>query len=113
MKMFCFQCQETAKGVGCQAGAGVCGKTSETANLQDLLIYVIKGISYYQIIAHDNNMADSSVDDFVVNCLFKTITNANFDDLVFYKEIEEGLKLKKNIAERLKSAGKNLENHPE
>lgn len=45
MKMFCFQCQKTARNQGCQAGSGVCGKSSETANLQDLLVYIMKGIS--------------------------------------------------------------------
>ena len=112
MKMFCYQCQEAAKGVGCQAGAGVCGKSAETSNLQDLLIYVMKGISYYQIIARSNNLAESNADDFVVNGLFKTITNANFDDLVIYKNIEEGLKMKRDLKDKLNKSGIDLGNPP-
>jgi len=112
MKMFCYQCQETAKGIGCQAGAGVCGKTSETANLQDLLIYIMKGISYYQEIARANDTAEKKADDFIINGLFKTITNANFDDLVFLKNIEEGLKLKADIKDTLVKAGINIGNPP-
>ena len=112
MKMFCYQCQEAAKGVGCQAGAGVCGKTSETANLQDLLIFVMKGISYYQLIARKHGLSDQRADDFVVNGLFKTITNANFDDLVIYKSIEEGLNLKNELIDKLTRAGKDLGNPP-
>jgi len=112
MKMFCYQCQEAAKGVGCQAGAGVCGKSAETANLQDLLLYVMKGISYYQLIAREHNLTDKRADEYVVNGLFKTITNANFDDLVFYKNVEEGLKLKNELKDTLIKAGKDLGNPP-
>jgi hydroxylamine reductase len=112
MKMFCFQCQEAAKGVGCQAGAGVCGKTAETANLQDLLIYVLKGISYYQLFAHEKKMADDSIDSFVVDGLFKTITNANFDDLVFLKEIKKGLEFKKQLQIKIKGSGIEVKNPP-
>jgi hydroxylamine reductase len=112
MKMFCFQCQEAAKGVGCQAGAGVCGKTAETANLQDLLIYVLKGISYYQLFAHEKKMADDSIDSFVVDGLFKTITNANFDDLVFLKEIKKGLEFKKQLQIKIKESGIEVKNPP-
>lgn len=101
MKMYCYQCQEAAKGVACQSGAGVCGKSAETANLQDLLLYVLKGIAVYQKAARAINQADRSDSLFIVDSLFKTITNANFDDLVFYNAIKDGLSIKKKLQEKL------------
>lgn len=101
MKMYCYQCQEAAKGVACQSGAGVCGKSAETANLQDLLLYVLKGIAVYQKAARAINQADRPDSLFIVDSLFKTITNANFDDLVFYNAIKDGLSIKKKLQEKL------------
>ncbi len=112
MKMFCYQCQEAAKGIACQAGSGVCGKSAETANLQDLLIFIMKGMSYYQGIARNHNLEEKSVDEYIVNGLFKTITNANFDDLVFLKEIEKGLKIKRELFEKLKQKSIDTGNPP-
>ena len=89
--MFCFQCQETAKNTGCTV-RGVCGKPEETANLQDLLIYVLKGISVYGEKLKELGAADRSNDDFIAQGLFSTITNANWDDSRFISMIQEGLK---------------------
>ena len=78
MGMFCYQCEQTAKGQGCTA-AGVCGKDADTATLQDLLIYATKGISMYAHSAAALGARDRSIDVFVVRALFSTVTNVNFD----------------------------------
>lgn len=88
--MFCFQCQETAKNTGCTV-KGVCGKPEETANLQDLLIFVLKGISVYGEKLKELGAADRTNDDFIAQALFATITNANWDDARFTAMIQEGL----------------------
>lgn len=77
--MFCYQCEQTAKGTGCTA-AGVCGKSNEVADLQDLLIYLSKGVSMYAHRARKLGSKEREVDLFVVEALFTTITNVNFDE---------------------------------
>lgn len=77
--MFCYQCEQTASGKGCTK-LGVCGKTPEIANLQDLLIYQLKGISFYARHILDSGLnVDKSVVSFIENCLFTTLTNVNFN----------------------------------
>lgn len=77
--MFCYQCEQTAGGKGCTK-LGVCGKTPEIANLQDLLIYQLKGISFYARHILDSGLnVDKSVVSFIENCLFATLTNVNFN----------------------------------
>lgn len=100
MGMFCFQCQEAAKGAGCTV-RGVCGKTEDTANLQDLLIYTLKGISIYGVKARGTGIIDRRADRFVVKSLFSTITNVNFDKESFIKRIKEGLEIRESLKERL------------
>ncbi len=78
MEMFCYQCEETAKGTGCTV-AGVCGKDASTAILQDLLIYAAKGIAMYAHRARQLGAVDRDVDVFVLEALFSTITNVDFD----------------------------------
>jgi hydroxylamine reductase len=73
--MFCFQCEQTAKGTGCTK-LGVCGKDGETADLQDVLTHLVKGIAVF---AHRSGARDAEVDRFVVEALFSTVTNVNFD----------------------------------
>ena len=87
MSMFCYQCQETAKNEGCTL-RGVCGKTEETANLQDLLVYVLKGISIWGEKAESVNKETGR---FIMEALFATITNANFDEDRFVELIEKAL----------------------
>ncbi len=79
MSMFCFQCQETAKGSGCTV-AGVCGKKENTANLQDLLVFALKGLALTAAEAKQQGKLDNSTGLFICQALFATITNANFDD---------------------------------
>ena len=78
MDMYCFQCEQTAKGTACTK-AGVCGKDAETAALQDLLIHATKGISQYAHRARQQGAVDREVDRFVTEALFTTVTNVNFD----------------------------------
>ena len=87
--MFCFQCQETAKGTGCTV-RGVCGKTDDVAQMQDLLVFVTKGISILGTIARRKNYSDPKVDRFVQEALFTTITNANFDKSKIMEKVREG-----------------------
>ena len=104
MSMFCFQCQETAKNEGCTI-AGVCGKKADTANLQDLLIYVIRGISIYGEKAQELGELDKRVGLFIAQSLFSTITNANFDNDRFVSQIKEGLKIRDELKAQLKIEG--------
>jgi hydroxylamine reductase len=78
MSMFCYQCEQTAKGTGCTAG-GVCGKDPGTAALQDLLVYAVKDISRYAQRAYQLGKRDRDVDVFMVKALFTTLTNVNLD----------------------------------
>ncbi len=78
MGMFCYQCEQTAKGTGCTI-QGVCGKDPTTSNLQDLLVYAAKGVANYATRARELGASDRDVDLFVVEALFTTVTNVNFD----------------------------------
>ncbi|WP_150270060.1 hydroxylamine reductase [Paenibacillus tepidiphilus] len=102
--MFCFQCQEAAKGTGCTI-QGVCGKTSEVAGLQDLLIYTLKGIAIFARGGREQGMTDAATDKFIIESLFITITNANFDPESITGKIKEGLALRDRLRERLQIAG--------
>ncbi len=82
--MWCFQCEQTAKGVACTA-RGACGKDAETGALQDLLIYAVKDIARYARRAAELGARDRDVDVFVVKALFATLTNVNFDPQRFQK----------------------------
>lgn len=96
-KMFCYQCQETANCSGCTV-SGVCGKKPDTANMQDLLVYVTKGISAVttQIRAEEKQI-DKSINHLITLNLFTTITNANFDKDVIVERIKTTLKVKENL----------------
>ncbi len=104
MSMFCYQCQETAKGSGCTL-RGVCGKTENVANLQDLLIYTLKGISIYAVQARELNIVRPEIDKFIMESLFSTITNANFDKSRFVERIQEGLTLREELKQAIIKAG--------
>ena len=103
--MFCFQCQETAKNTGCTV-KGVCGKPEETANFQDLLIFVLKGISIYGEKLKELGAADRTNDDFIAQGLFATITNANWDDARFTALIQEGLQRRDRLKTKFLAAYK-------
>ena len=97
--MYCYQCQETAGNAGCTV-RGVCGKTDETARLQDLLVHVLKGLAIYGEKAKDGGMWEKKYGRFTAQALFATITNANFDNDRLVSLIEEGLKLRNELKER-------------
>ncbi|NDV95873.1 hydroxylamine reductase [Dysgonomonas sp. 521] len=98
MNMFCYQCQETAQNKGCTV-KGVCGKTSDVANLQDLLIFLLKGISRYTVEMRKKGIEVSAeTNHFVMESLFMTITNANFDKERFVTRIQEAIALRDKLA---------------
>ena len=99
--MFCFQCQETAGNKGCTR-TGVCGKSADTANLQDLLRYVTIGLSVVTTrLRGEGKTVDKEVNHQVTKNLFTTITNANFDDEAIYERIGKTLKMKENLLAKL------------
>ena len=101
-KMFCFQCQETAKGTGCTV-RGVCGKLPETSKWMDLLLSVVRGIGTIQ---HCMNKAEikteQRIGDYLVDALFSTITNANFDDQSILNRVDKGIALKRELLKKAK-----------
>ena len=106
--MFCYQCQETAKGTGCTV-RGVCGKTSDVANLQDLLLFILKGIAHYRVQLRALDAVDHSADRFILDGLFMTITNANFDKQRFVEKIKESIKLREQLKQTFLDKGGNPE----
>ena len=93
-KMFCFQCQETAKGTGCTI-QGVCGKKAETSRWQDLLLSVVRGVATVTDALRNAGIeTDQEVGDYLVDALFATITNANFDDQAILNKVDPLAELK-------------------
>lgn len=107
MSMFCNQCQETAKNTGCTV-KGVCGKTEETSNIQDLLMFACQGLSYLTIEARKQGIDTNAESKHITNCLFMTITNANFNNMSIIQAIKDCV----NFRDKLKSQVKVSENHP-
>jgi len=104
--MFCYQCQETAGCTGCTK-AGVCGKSPELARVQDLLIYVTKGLSAVTTALRDQEETVSpETDHYITTNLFTTITNANFNDEIFYARVAETLKIKNDLLAGIKDTSK-------
>lgn len=102
-KMFCYQCQETAGCTGCKM-VGVCGKTPDVAYLQDLLIYITKGISEILVRLREEGKEElREVDILVIENLFTTITNVNFNNEDLKDKIEKSLKVKENLLNRLEN----------
>lgn len=100
-KMFCYQCQETAGCAGCTK-SGVCGKGPRTAALQDMLVWVTKGLSEVAVrMREENQNVPDEVNSQVVENLFITITNANFDDEAIIRKIKETLEMKREFAKSL------------
>lgn len=100
-EMFCYQCEQTANGKGCTR-QGVCGKTPEIANLQDLLIFQLKGISCYgKILLDQGEKLDKGVISFIENCLFTTLTNVNFDSEVHVKLLKKAQKIKDELRQQI------------
>jgi len=111
MSMFCYQCQEAAKGTGCTGLAGVCGITSETVNLQDVLVHSLKGLAYYNLKANEAGIENLVVDKLIIENLFSTITNANFDKTVFLPKIKKVLEWRETIKKQALEKGVKFENN--
>jgi hydroxylamine reductase len=101
--MFCYQCQETAKNEGCTV-KGMCGKTADVASLQDLLIYLLKGIAFWGSRGRKMGVSDPETDLFVAQALFATITNANFDPERFVPMIHKAIELRDALKPRAQQA---------
>ncbi len=101
--MFCYQCEQTAKGEGCTK-VGVCGKESDVAVLQDLLIYALKGLSLYAVEGRKKGVVDPEVNDFTCKALFSTLTNVNFDPDRFIQLIRRTVTLREGLKEKVKAA---------
>ena len=104
MSMFCFQCQETAKNEGCTV-KGVCGKTDEVSNLQDVLVFVAKGVAAYSSQLRNAGKRYDKVDEYLFRSLFISITNANFDGAEIVEAIKEGVNLRKFLKSELEKEG--------
>lgn len=103
-EMFCYQCEQTANGKGCTR-LGVCGKTPEIANLQDLLIYQIKGISCYEkVLSELGHPIEKAVIAFIESVLFTTLTNVNFDAEVHVQLLQESQKIKDSLREKVSAS---------
>jgi hydroxylamine reductase len=107
-KMFCFQCQEAAKNEGCTV-KGVCGKTTEVANLQDLLLFLCKGISHYTVPLRKYGIEIPQINKFITDSLFMTITNANFDKSRFTTRLLMAFEMRNAARERLANTGTDIE----
>ncbi|MFO8001943.1 MAG: hydroxylamine reductase [Marinilabilia sp.] len=109
MSMFCFQCQEAAKNIGCEV-KGVCGKTDDVANLQDLLMYVTKGVAWWSQKADEAGIENPEAEKYIIDAMFITITNANFDRNKIIAKIREGFDVQDSLAKKI---GQTPENTPE
>ena len=97
--MFCYQCEETAKAKGC-TNVGVCGKSGEVADLQDMLRYLLKGISICNTKSREKGEYNQEVDEFIMEGLFSTITNANFDKEFFINKIHQAINLRDELRKK-------------
>ena len=112
-KMFCFQCQETAKGTGCTI-QGVCGKKAETSRWQDLLLGVARGVATISDALRSAGIkTNQEVGDYIVDALFATITNANFDDQAILNKVDNGVRIKRELLALAKENNVALPNYQE
>ena len=92
--MFCVQCEQTIRtpaGNGCAYAQGMCGKTAETSDLQDVLIYTLQGLSAWALAAREHGIVDSEIDAFVPKAFFATLTNVNFDSARIVAYVNQAL----------------------
>ncbi|MBF0099404.1 MAG: hydroxylamine reductase [Desulfobacterales bacterium] len=105
--MFCFQCEQTAKGEGCTK-VGVCGKQPEVAALQDLLIYSVKGLSVYAVEARKKGIIDDNINRFTCEAIFSTLTNVDFDPNRFVEWIHQSVAYRDALKHKLTAAGASI-----
>lgn len=110
--MFCYQCQETAKGTGCTI-QGICGKKAETSARMDLLLYAVRGVSIINKTLREKNEPSREASHFVIDALFATITNANFDNDSLDDYIRRGFEIKNLLAGKAKKQYIELPDLPE
>ena len=108
-EMFCYQCQETMKNSGCTR-RGMCGKSAEVSRLQDLLIYLLKGISFWGTRGRNMGVTNDETDLFVAKALFSTITNANFDSDRYVAFIQEAIDRRDDLRKRAQTRCNELHN---
>jgi len=108
VQMFCYQCEQTAKGRGCTI-TGVCGKDAEVAALQDLLIYTLRGLSQVTIEARKVGVHSEDVDFFLCEALFSTLTNVNFDPERIINYIQQSISHREKLKEKIRRAGGNTD----
>ncbi len=106
MTMFCYQCEQTAQGKGCTS-VGVCGKQPSTSDLQDLILYILKGIGVYYHKVRELGVKDPEIDHAIIEGLFTTVTNVNFDDERLISIIKKITRLKKKAKHLYETAIKN------
>ena len=102
--MFCVQCEQTIRtpaGNGCAYAQGMCGKTAETSDLQDVLIYALQGLSAWALAAREHGIVDSEIDAFVPKAFFATLTNVNFDSARIVGYVNQALAYRQQLADRL------------
>jgi hydroxylamine reductase len=106
--MFCYQCEQTAKGSACTK-IGVCGKSEEVAALQDLLIFQLKGLSQWAVKAREKGIIDQQIDRFVCEGIFATVTNVDFDTDRFIDLIQQSNELRMTFKSRIQAAASDLD----
>ncbi|HAU4909356.1 TPA: hydroxylamine reductase [Aeromonas hydrophila] len=102
--MFCVQCEQTIRtpaGNGCAYAQGMCGKTAETSDLQDVLIYTLQGLSAWVLAAREHGIVDSEIDAFVPKAFFATLTNVNFDSARIVAYVNQALTYRQQLAAKL------------
>src|SRR4030065_2599311 len=103
-QMFCYQCEQTFQGKGCTI-VGVCGKTPDVAVLQDLLVYMLRGLSQLIIEADKVGVKDEKVSVFTCEALFATLTNVNFDPERVIEYVRKAVELREQLRNKVKSVG--------
>lgn len=114
MSMFCYQCQEAAKGTGCEGNFGVCGINANVSNLRELSMYVVKGLAYYSVKARETGIEIKEGNTYFVETLFAAVTNVSFDETDFKKNVRKGIDLRKEYITAIEAAGGRMdENLPD
>ncbi|MBL0545969.1 hydroxylamine reductase [Aeromonas jandaei] len=113
--MFCVQCEQTIRtpaGNGCAYAQGMCGKTAETSDLQDVLIYTLQGLSAWALAAREHGIIDREIDAFVPKAFFATLTNVNFDSARIVAYVNQAIAYRQQLADRLTAMAVQVNNLP-
>ena len=114
--MYCVQCEQTMRtpmGNGCSYSQGMCGKTAETSDLQDLLIATLQSLSAWAIQARDLAIVDNEIDAFTAQAFFSTLTNVNFDSQRIVEYAQQAIAYRDNLMKRCRTLNPSIDiNHP-